>query len=774
MKCRFIFDNLITNENMLTVSSLRSGMVTTAKKEGAGSATMTPSGSFSGAADLEYTVEIDSIAAGAEVGQATFRWSDGGGAWDGSGITTLATNILLNKDVYVKWPTGNFVVGDKWQFKGINLFNPAKMIDLDRDKVYRSAGLVSDYELLTVGILPSPAVWVAGDTLTGAISGATCTVVERLTDTTYLISGRVGTFGEYEAISITAGAAASIVVADDDDIDMETNNFAPYFNGLVPDFTPAANVILMQKMTGGVGFQLEIVAITGIIRLTLNATVYDSSVAPVAVDGTHHKILPAVTVGAVNTTVDFYFDGIALGAQQTAANPGTVSNAADLYILGTSAVRTAGTVSDSGILNFAPSAAEVLDMYQNGIPASWKWGSQTELMPNQVDRDFSGASAWANVDLNAYDETGDLTITANAAGQYCTCPVASIPTTIGYKYRLKFDVANIVSTWIIKSFDGTQTIGTVSANGLQQAFEWVATTTGGVRIIAMADNSSGDFDNFTLTKLGATLALEPTGITVPDWQDSSTNNLDAAYPGAGSSIVDVQWGEKVSNGTDASYYVADYPTTGTAPVNVTVDLGSPQEIKALILYDHNLTVGATITIKGNTLNTGWGSPAWSEAVTWASGKILHYLSSAQTYQYWRLEIISPTNPDLYFDIGELYLGSYMELSNNYKEGFSKPIRLLSDSNITPYGVKRKRYYNQQREFTYGFWGLVTADFTLLEAMLDSITDKDSGIQKPIWFDDNPAIIGNFWLMDIEELPEQHTTTSWYETILKGEEVMKSV
>ncbi len=46
----------------------------------------------------------------------------------------------------------------------------------------------------------------------------------------------------------------------------------------------------------------------------------------------------------------------------------------------------------------------------------------TELMPNQVDRDFSGASAWDNVDLNAYDETGDLTITATVANQYCTCP----------------------------------------------------------------------------------------------------------------------------------------------------------------------------------------------------------------------------------------------------------------------------------------------------------------------------------------------------------------
>lgn len=146
-KCRFIYENLITTETMLSVSSLRSGIVTTAKKEGAGSAILVPSGAFSGAIDLEYIVEIDSIGAGAEVGQATFRWSDGGGTWDGSGITTLATNILLNNGVYIKWTTGvgaDFVVGDKWYFKGINLFNAGKMIDLNRDHSYRSSDLDSN------------------------------------------------------------------------------------------------------------------------------------------------------------------------------------------------------------------------------------------------------------------------------------------------------------------------------------------------------------------------------------------------------------------------------------------------------------------------------------------------------------------------------------------------------------------------------------------------------------------------------------------------------
>lgn len=151
-----------------------------------------------------------------------------------------------------------------------------------------------------------------------------------------------------------------------------------------------------------------------------------------------------------------------------------------------------------------------------------------EKMPNQVDRDFNAASAWSDVDLAAYDEAGDLTITSNAIDQYCTCPVASVPTTAGKEYNLDFTVLNIVSTWTIKSFDGTHTIGTVTANGYQ-TFRFTAETTGGLRIVAVANNSSGDFDDFSLKEI-----TEPDASAIHIYKEygllnEGWNSIDTGY-----------------------------------------------------------------------------------------------------------------------------------------------------------------------------------------------------------------------------------------------------
>lgn len=359
MSARFMYSNLISSESMFTVSSLRTGIVTAALKEGTGSAVLNPSGNYSGTEDLEYIVEIDSIAGGAEVGQATFKWSDGGGTWDATGVTTSASNVLLNNGVNINWTTGSgadFVVGDKWYLKGVNLFNAGKMIDLNRDHRYRSAAL-----------------------------------------------------------------------------------------------------------------------------------------------------------GAPNT--------------------------------------------------------------------------------------------------------------------------------------------------------------------------------------------------------------------------------------------------------------------------IAVDLGSAQEVKALIIHDHNFTAAATLLLEADdaaTFDSDGGSAQFSEAITWNSEKIVHYLSVATTKRYWRLSVTDAGNTDLYIEIGEFYLGSYLELTRTYANGFSEENSFLMESNRTPYGVGTDRFYNAQKTFKFDFNMMAAADVTSLKTLLSAVASRSLGTFKPLWFNKDSATPNDSYLVKLQSLPVNHRVLSYYDMPLTMVEVLTSI
>lgn len=154
----------------------------------------------------------------------------------------------------------------------------------------------------------------------------------------------------------------------------------------------------------------------------------------------------------------------------------------------------------------------------------------TEIMPNQVDRDFSGASAWENAGgdnaLGSYDETGDLSITG-AFNDWCTLPVLSAPTTIGKRYRLTFDLTSFTPSGgtsvpiAILDFASSQILGRITddfGTGTDKSFDFTAQSTGGLMIkTADLGGVSATFDNFSL-KL-----IEP--VTQLDITDKITNSL---------------------------------------------------------------------------------------------------------------------------------------------------------------------------------------------------------------------------------------------------------
>lgn len=144
-------ENLL-EDGQLEASSTASGVVGYPVKIGTsvgdpGAAAMLTQGGYTGPNTRTYTVEIDSIASGAEVGSATFRWkhSDSSG-WEATGVVTSASWLTLENGVQIKWTSGtgdDFASGDQWVIACSLDYGLASLTLLNRDRVFRSNALDS-------------------------------------------------------------------------------------------------------------------------------------------------------------------------------------------------------------------------------------------------------------------------------------------------------------------------------------------------------------------------------------------------------------------------------------------------------------------------------------------------------------------------------------------------------------------------------------------------------------------------------------------------------
>jgi len=329
------------------------------------------------------------------------------------------------------------------------------------------------------------------------------------------------------------GTSQYIEVADDADLDFGTGDFAIFLK-FRPDGVSAANQYLANKEAGGVGYGLEMREDDLYIRC-------DDDTKDVS-----GKIGTGVFAAGqdVDVFVEFdrsgnataYVNGVSAGTVAISTASKTLSSAGVLRFGTESGGVTkefSGQYYDAAVFNMVGFSADERDQIRKGnIPFKYVGASATELIGDQVDRDFSGASDWTNNDINAYNETGDLTITADAADQYCTLAATEAPTTVGKRYRLSLDVANLVSTWTIKDEGGTQTLATIDAEGTGQIFEFTAETDGGFMIVADADDSSADFDNFSQIQIGCVGKWSPASMTPTIWADEMPNNNNGAVTGS--------------------------------------------------------------------------------------------------------------------------------------------------------------------------------------------------------------------------------------------------
>ena len=386
-----------------------------------------------------------------------------------------------------------------------------------------------------------------------------------------------------QAVHMTAAASGSsgITVADNDNIDFGTGNFTLVWKGSLPDWTPAADVILLQKITVGVGFQLDLLT-TGYLELTLNALTFATTSAVSAIDGTGHEIMVTVSVGATQTTVSFYVDGVLLQAPAAQNNTTTVSSAAVFYAMGTSAVRTAGTASFVATYNRALTAAEVLDLYRNGVDFADMWGSQTTKVVNGTFD--SDASSWTAIRATLASVVGgesgnclEVTLTSGSdQGAW-----QNIVTVVGKKYRVRGAIKSGTSgneSYRIAATDafsgaGSEYValeGTTSGSWVFVSGEFTATTIEcSVRMYKISATAGTMlFDTISLVEIGATLLLPPEGITKSGWYGQA-NGLNASYPATGWSLtrptIDIGDGPILLSATTVAFNANADTTLYTVP-----------------------------------------------------------------------------------------------------------------------------------------------------------------------------------------------------------------
>jgi len=378
---------------------------------------------------------------------------------------------------------------------------------------------------------------------------------------------------EAQGVEMTYAASGStgIMVADDDDIDFGTGDFTLVWRGSLPDWSPTGSYpqLIAKYQDDANRWRLGVYSNTKLyfyIHKTGETTItYETTKAPstVIADGTVAEITVVITrqSASVAGSAVYYINGVLF--ESVAIPVGTpldISNTGSLYVSGSNAARNASRTHFAATYNRALSAAEVLDLYRNGINFADKWGSQTALYTS----DFSaGADGWFaskgtvawNIDsIGGADNWLRFYTNDELSFHYA---YKTFSGAIQKKYRLTFNyyiptsggstyldgISTSIGGIISVAGELLDTIGTASVEFTNtDNIIRISPRKGGVYTFAGANSVTDDLfyiKDLAVTEIGATLALEPEGIQPApgQWLDSSSNKLHAWQPTTGSTIT---------------------------------------------------------------------------------------------------------------------------------------------------------------------------------------------------------------------------------------------
>lgn len=112
---------------------------------------------------------------------------------------------------------------------------------------------------------------------------------------------------------------------------------------------------------------------------------------------------------------------------------------------------------------------------------------------------------------------------------------------------------------------------------------------------------------------------------------------------------------------------------------------------------------ASVRLQANASNS-WGSPALDIAlsVDEVYGQITYFFANPQSYRYWRVKIVDPSNAFLYVEIPKLILSLATQLSQLPSSGFEDDTADPTKISSTPYGHEYGDLYPLRRTISYTF------------------------------------------------------------------------
>lgn len=179
-----------------------------------------------------------------------------------------------------------------------------------------------------------------------------------------------------------------------------------------------------------------------------------------------------------------------------------------------------------------------------------------------------------------------------------------------------------------------------------------------------------------------------------------------------------------------SYFRAlRWRSTGISSEYLTANFGSAQIWSVVILWDHNLTTSATVTISGGSDGVSW-TEIGSASPT-VAGQLVVFLTESN-YQYCKIAIADPTNSSAYLEVGRVFVGDYIEAERNYTYGHSVTPVSRSSRTETPNGVVHTLVRPQFKKVAFSFSNVTKTQKDTFKTFVET-----ADTWMPVWLMMNP-------------------------------------